>query len=92
LIHTSSFLHAGDVSRISVKAQTQIENTDLVISPMVLLELEMLYDKRTIKYPSSQILADVTQQIRPVSVPNTVSRRSFGAPSRSSGPANPATL
>ena len=57
------FLHAGDVSRISVKAQNQIENTDLLTSPMALLELEMLYDKGTIKYPSSQILADLTQQI-----------------------------
>jgi PIN domain nuclease of toxin-antitoxin system len=57
------FLHAGEVSRIPVQAQNQIENTDLLISPMVLLELEMLYDKGTIKYPSSQILADLTQQI-----------------------------
>lgn len=61
--HVIVFLHAGDVSRISVKAQNQIENTDLLISPMVLLELELLYDKGTIKYPSSQILADLTQQI-----------------------------
>jgi PIN domain nuclease of toxin-antitoxin system len=51
------------VSRISTTAQNQIENTDLLISPMVLLELEMLYDKSTIRYPSSQILADLSQQI-----------------------------
>ncbi len=61
--HVVVFLHAGDVSRISLKAQNQIENTDLLISPMVLVELEMLYDKGTIKYPSSEILADLTQQI-----------------------------
>jgi PIN domain nuclease of toxin-antitoxin system len=61
--HIVVFLHAGDASRISAKAQNQIENTDLLISPMVLLELEMLYDKGTLKYPSSQILADLTQQI-----------------------------
>jgi PIN domain nuclease of toxin-antitoxin system len=61
--HVVVFLHAGDVSRISHRAQTQIENTDLLISPMVLLELEMLSDKATIKYPASQILADLTQQI-----------------------------
>jgi len=61
--HVVVFLHAGEVSRIPVQAQNQIENTDLLISPMVLLELEMLYDKGTIKYPSSQILADLTQQI-----------------------------
>ncbi len=61
--HVVVFLHAGDVRRISIKAQNQIENTDLLISPMVLLELEMLYDKSTIKYPASQILADLNQQI-----------------------------
>jgi PIN domain nuclease of toxin-antitoxin system len=61
--HVVAFLHAGDVSRISVRAQNQIENTDLLISPMVLLELQMLYDKGTIKYPASQILSDLTQQI-----------------------------
>src|SRR5215468_9760725 len=61
--HVIVFLHAGNVSRMSIKAQNQIENTDLLISPMVVLELEMLFDKGTIKYPSSQILADLTQQI-----------------------------
>ncbi len=61
--HVIVFLHAGDVSRLSIKAQSQIDKTDLLISPMVLLELEMLYDKGTIKYASSQILADLTQQI-----------------------------
>jgi PIN domain nuclease of toxin-antitoxin system len=61
--HVVVFLHAGDVSRISIKAQNQIENTDLLISPMVLLELEMLHDRGAIKYPLSQILADLTQQV-----------------------------
>jgi PIN domain nuclease of toxin-antitoxin system len=61
--HVVVFLHAGDVSRISIKAQNQIENTDLLISPIILLELEMLYDKGRIKYPASQVLADLTQQI-----------------------------
>jgi PIN domain nuclease of toxin-antitoxin system len=61
--HIVVFLHAGEVGRISARAQTQIEHTDLLISPMVLLELEMLYDKGTLKYPSGHILADLTQQI-----------------------------
>ena len=30
---------------------------------MVMLELEMLYEKGTIRYPASQILADLNQQI-----------------------------
>jgi PIN domain nuclease of toxin-antitoxin system len=61
--HVLVFLHAGDAGRISAKAQNQIENADLLISPMVLLELEMLYDRGTIRYPSAKILADLTQQI-----------------------------
>jgi PIN domain nuclease of toxin-antitoxin system len=61
--HVVVFLHAGDASRISAKAQNLMENTDLLISPMVLLEMEMLYDKGAIKYTASQILADLTQQI-----------------------------
>ncbi len=61
--HIVVFLHAGDASRISSKAQNQIESSDLLISAMVLLELEMLHDKGTIKYSSSQILSDLAQQI-----------------------------
>lgn len=61
--HVVVFLHSGDVDRISIKARNQIENTDLLISPMVLLQLEMLHDRHTIKYGASQILADLSQQI-----------------------------
>lgn len=61
--HVVIFLHSGDVSRISVNARNQIESTDVLISPMVLVELEMLYDKGTLRYPSSQILADLSQQV-----------------------------
>ena len=61
--HVVVFLHSGDAGRISIKAQNQLENTDLLVSPMVLLELEMLYDKGTIRYSSSQILADLSQQV-----------------------------
>jgi PIN domain nuclease of toxin-antitoxin system len=61
--HVVVFLHSGEGSRISVKAQNQIEITDLLISPMVLVELEMLYDSGAIRYTSSQILADLSQQI-----------------------------
>ena len=61
--HVIVLLHAGDANRISGKAQNQIESTDLLISPMVLLELEMLHDKGTIRYSASQILADLIQQV-----------------------------
>jgi PIN domain nuclease of toxin-antitoxin system len=57
------FLHAGTIARLSRRALEQIESTDNLISAMVMLELEMLYEKGTIRYPASQILADLNQQI-----------------------------
>jgi PIN domain nuclease of toxin-antitoxin system len=61
--HVVVLLHAGDMSRISIRAQNQIEHTDPIISAMVLVELEMLHDKGTIRYPASRILGDLSQQI-----------------------------
>jgi PIN domain nuclease of toxin-antitoxin system len=57
------FLHSGNVSRLTPRAAEQIESADLMVSGMVLLELEMLYEKRVIGYPASQILADLNQQM-----------------------------
>lgn len=61
--NTVIFLHAGRLDRISSKAQRQIDTTDLVISPMVLLEIQMLHEKGKIKYDANRILADLNQQI-----------------------------
>jgi PIN domain nuclease of toxin-antitoxin system len=57
------FLHSGNAARLSRRAIEQIESTDLLVSAMVMLELEMLYEKGTINYPASRILADLNQQI-----------------------------
>jgi PIN domain nuclease of toxin-antitoxin system len=57
------FLHSGNAARLSRRAIEQIESTDLLVSAMVMLELEMLYEKGTIKYTASQILSDLNQQI-----------------------------
>ncbi len=61
--NTVLFLHSGLTDRISAKAQAQIEVSDLVISPVVLLELEMLYEKGKIRYDARRILADLSQQV-----------------------------
>jgi len=57
------FLHSGNAARLSRRAIEQIESTDLLVSAMVMLELEMLYEKGTINYTASQILSDLNQQI-----------------------------
>ena len=57
------FLHSGNTARLTRRATEQIESTDLLVSGMVMLELEMLYERGTIKYTASQILSDLNQQI-----------------------------
>ena len=57
------FLHSGNVARLTQRATEQIESADLLVSAMVMLELEMLYEKGTINYTAAQILSDLNQQI-----------------------------
>ena len=57
------FLHSGNVGQFTRRAVEQIESADLLVSAMVMLELEMLYEKGAIKYAASQILSDLNQQI-----------------------------
>ena len=57
------FLHSGDTARLTPRAKEHIENADLLLSGMVMLELEMLYEKGAINYPASRILSDLNQQI-----------------------------
>jgi len=57
------FLHSGNAARLSRRAIEQIEGTDLLASAMVMLELEMLYEKGTINFTASQILSDLNQQL-----------------------------
>jgi PIN domain nuclease of toxin-antitoxin system len=57
------FLHSGNVTRLTQRAMDQIESSDLLVSGMVMLELEMLFEKSALKYSASQIFADLNQQI-----------------------------
>ncbi len=57
------YLRLGNTSRLTRRAVEQIEGANLLISAVVLLELEMLYEKGTINYPATQVLADLNQQI-----------------------------
>ena len=57
------FLHAGNAARLTQRAAEQIESAELLVSSMVMLELEMLYEKGAIKYTASQILSDLNLQI-----------------------------
>ena len=57
------YLHSND-ARLTLRAKQQIETAnDLLASAMVMLELEMLYEKGVLRYSACQILADLNQQI-----------------------------
>ncbi len=57
------FLHSGDAARLTARATELIERADLLVSGMVMLELEMLYEKGTLRYTAAQMLADLNQQL-----------------------------
>lgn len=58
--HVAVWLHAGLVERISAEAKRRIEGNDLLISPMVLLELQYLYDRKRIAVEPVSLYSDLT--------------------------------
>jgi PIN domain nuclease of toxin-antitoxin system len=49
------WLAQGDLTRISKAAEKVLENADLLISPMVLIELEYLFKLKRSKLPSRDL-------------------------------------
>ncbi len=61
--HVVVWLAAGEVEKLSTRAADAIRKSDLVVSPMVLLELQYLYEiKRILKEPLA-LLNDIDTQI-----------------------------
>ena len=50
--HIAAWLFAGATERLSDAAKTEINANDLLLSPMVLLELEYLYERKRIRLGS----------------------------------------
>ena len=57
------WLAQGNLTRISNKAQELLEEAELLISPMVLIELEYLYEVNRIKLSSRDIHLKVEHEI-----------------------------
>ena len=57
------YLHSGNVARMTPRAMDRIESSELLISAMVMLELEMLCEKGALQYSASRILSDLNQQL-----------------------------
>ncbi len=57
--HVIVWLHDGLIERLSEEAKRQIESNDLLISPMALLELQYLFDRKRIGIEPMRIYAYV---------------------------------
>ncbi|MBV9677231.1 MAG: PIN domain-containing protein [Acidobacteriaceae bacterium] len=61
--HVTVWLHAGETVKLSNQAAQQIEKSNLLISAMVMLEIEMLFEKGIVRYGSEQIYSDLHRAI-----------------------------
>ena len=57
------YLIHGDLKRITQRAQQALERYDLLVSPMVMLELDYLYEVKRIVATGEVILAELYQSI-----------------------------
>ena len=57
------WLAQGALTRVSLRAQQAVEKADLLISPIVLVELEYLYEVHRIKLPSQDVFVKLQHEI-----------------------------
>lgn len=55
--HVAIWLHDGLLTRLSAEAKRQIEANDLLVSPMVLLEFQYLYERKRIGIAPASLYA-----------------------------------
>ncbi len=58
--HVAVWLHAGSVEKLTNEAKREIDKRDLLISPMVYLEFEYLFQRSRVRYPASTIFAELS--------------------------------
>jgi len=61
--HVVVWLFAGEINKISNKALELIEEHELLVSPMVVLELEFLYEIGRLNYKHNEILSSLLETI-----------------------------
>lgn len=59
--HAVAWLYAGEVNRFPVEVRRRLETADLRISPMVVLELEYLFEIKRTTEPARAVLAELTR-------------------------------
>lgn len=61
--HVVVWLFSGEIGKLSEKARELIEEHELLISPMVVLELEFLYEIGRLRYRHDAILSSLGESI-----------------------------
>ncbi len=61
--HVIIWLAAGDLDRFPQALLDRLESADLVVSPIVRLELDLLHERRKIATPASDLITKVTAEI-----------------------------
>jgi PIN domain nuclease of toxin-antitoxin system len=61
--HVVVWLYAGMLEKIPAQVKVKLEQDTLAISPMVLLELQYLYEIKRIARKAQNVFNDLTQQI-----------------------------
>ena len=61
--HVVVWLFSGETNKISNKALELIEECELLISPMVVLELEFLYEIGRLNYKHDEIISSLSESI-----------------------------
>ena len=57
--HVVAWLYGGHLNKLSGKALQEITNETLLISPMVVLELQLLFESGRAKDPASKVIASL---------------------------------
>jgi len=55
--HVAVYLHAGLLEELSMEAKRQVEANDLLISPMVFLEFDYLFQRKKIAFDAKSLFA-----------------------------------
>lgn len=61
--HVVVWLYAGEIERLSVRARTLINAHDLLVSPMVLLEMQYLFEIGRIAEKAQSVIAGLSKSI-----------------------------
>jgi PIN domain nuclease of toxin-antitoxin system len=61
--HTAAWLYGGEINKLSAKAINLIENSQTLISPIVMLELEYLFEIRRLNASGKQVVERLIQLV-----------------------------